>query len=83
MVTASYLGRGLSRSSENGMKPSQEIHVDQVEINKHSSTIQARIHMVRIGRMRRNIHGKKNALGDREAEARQCSTAEGNRLCRS
>ena len=44
MVTTSYLDRGpFSRSSEDCMKPSQGIHVDQVEVNKHSSNIQARI----------------------------------------
>ena len=48
MVTASYLGRGpFSHSSENCMKLSKGIHVDQVEIDKHASNIQARTRMAR------------------------------------
>ena len=47
MVAASYLARGVLRSSEHCMNPSKGIHVDQMEINKQSSYIHARTHMTR------------------------------------
>ena len=79
MVAASYLGRGVLRSSENCMKPSKGTHVDQIEINKQSSYIHARTRMTRsLVECVERFTAKKNALGDREAEAGQCSKAQGN-----
>ena len=74
MVTASYLGRGpFSRSSENCMKLSKGIHVDQAEIDKHASNIQARTHMARslVECVEKFAAKRKTACGDREVEARK------------
>ena len=48
MVTACYLAVDQFHAVlKNCMKPFKGIHMDQLELNKHSSNIQVRIHMAR------------------------------------